>query len=85
MAKELTAERLFGILRECAGEEEYVTGSESALDVEFTELGYDSLALLETTARVSQEYRVEIPEEELADVRTPAAFLKTVNRLLAVA
>ncbi|MFD4376792.1 acyl carrier protein [Streptomyces sp. NPDC058486] len=85
MAKELTVERLFGILRECAGEEESVTRREDALDVEFTELGYDSLALLETTARVSQEYHVEIPEEELADVRTPAAFLKAVNRLLAVA
>ncbi|MEE1813625.1 acyl carrier protein [Streptomyces sp. NPDC004288] len=85
MAKELTVERLFGILRECAGEEEGVAGAEDAVDVEFTELGYDSLALLETTARVSQEYRVDIPEDELADVRTPAAFLATVNRLLAVA
>ncbi|EGX60531.1 phosphopantetheine-binding protein [Streptomyces zinciresistens K42] len=85
MAKELTAERLFGILRECAGEEESVTGREGVLDADFTELGYDSLALLETAARVSQECRVEIPEEELADVRTPAAFLAAVNRLLAVA
>ncbi|AWI32202.1 acyl carrier protein [Streptomyces tirandamycinicus] len=81
----LTSERLFDILRECAGEEEAVTNKENAVDMKFTDLGYDSLALLETAARVSREYDVDIPEEDLSEVTTPAGFLTVVNTLLKVA
>ncbi|MFC9505978.1 acyl carrier protein [Streptomyces sp. NPDC057002] len=81
----LTSEKLFAILRECAGEEESVTSAVNAVDMEFTDLGYDSLALLETAARVSREYDVEIPEEDLSEVTTPAGFLSVVNTLLKVA
>lgn len=82
MADRLTSERLFAILRECAGEEEAM-GGEDRMDTEFTALGYDSLALLEATARVSNELGVEIPEEDLADVKTPRQFLSVVNPLAA--
>ncbi|GHB16766.1 actinorhodin polyketide synthase acyl carrier protein [Streptomyces viridiviolaceus] len=85
MATELTMERLFSILRECAGEEEVAGGAAEVAETEFSALGYDSLALLETTARVSREYGVEIPEEDLADVKTPAAFVAAVNTRLSAA
>lgn len=82
MAKRLTGERLLAILRECAGEEEGAEGVDK-MDQEFTVLGYDSLALLEATARVSSEFGVDIPEDALADTKTPGQFLVVVNRLVA--
>ncbi|MFC9745651.1 acyl carrier protein [Streptomyces niveus] len=83
MAEQLTSERLFVILRECAGEDDAAASGDNRIDMEFTALGYDSLALLEATARVSREYGVEIPEEALADVKTPGQFLAVVNPLTA--
>ncbi|GAA2719500.1 MULTISPECIES: acyl carrier protein [Streptomyces] len=83
MPDQLTVGKLFAILRECAGEEEPVADGADAAGTDFPSLGYDSLALLEATARVSREYGVEIPEDDLADVHTPAEFITLVNRLLA--
>jgi minimal PKS acyl carrier protein len=79
--KMLTIDDLMLIMRECAGEDESASGGQVA-DVEFSELGYDSLALLETASRVAREYAVEIPEEDLAAVRTPAEFVTAVNGLM---
>ncbi|MEU7742782.1 acyl carrier protein [Nonomuraea sp. NPDC049158] len=73
------------ILRECAGEDEAAELYGDISQSTFDELGYDSLALMETASRVTQELAVAIPEGELASVGTPAEFVELVNRQLAEA
>ncbi|WP_017571014.1 acyl carrier protein [Nocardiopsis halotolerans] len=67
------------ILVENAGEVEGTQLDESLLDVGFEEIGYDSLALMESAAAITDEYGVEVPDETLADLRTPRQFLEFVN------
>lgn len=76
---------LIKIMRECAGEDESVNLSGEIAEVNFEELGYDSLALMETASRVQRTYGLSLPEDELAEVCTPAAFVTFVNKNLAKA
>ncbi|MEU3687424.1 MULTISPECIES: acyl carrier protein [Streptomyces] len=55
------------------------TGS---LDVVFQDLGYDSLALLQTTGRIQREYGVELDRDGVASAETPRALLDLVNTTL---
>jgi act minimal PKS acyl carrier protein len=71
------------VLAECAGDLDGVELGEAALDRLFTDLGYDSLAILETAAAVGQRYGVQLRDEDVADAVTPRAFLLLVNRSLA--
>jgi minimal PKS acyl carrier protein len=48
-------------------------------DVDFDELGYDSLALMETAARIRSDFGVTIPDERIAELRTPGEILDLVN------
>lgn len=82
---ELTVKDLTRIMRESAGEDESVDLSGDILDYDFTELGYDSLALLETAGRIAREYGVELSDEDLEGIATPRDFLTAVNRTLAAA
>ncbi|MEW2549524.1 acyl carrier protein [Streptomyces sp. NPDC047002] len=75
----LSLDDLTRILRESAGEDEAVDLSGDIADVSFTDLGYDSLALLEVASRVTREYRVSLPDEELDRAETPRAFVELVN------
>jgi act minimal PKS acyl carrier protein len=50
--------------------------------LKFEDLGYDSLALLETAARIEQEFGVRIPEEQITEVNTPLELLDLVNMSL---
>ncbi|MBO1332634.1 acyl carrier protein [Streptomyces sp. VRA16 Mangrove soil] len=79
----ITLNDLRQILAICAGEDDDSGLDASALDTPFTDLGYDSLAMLETTAHVSQRYGVEIDDAEVSDLRTPRQFLDGVNEVLA--
>ncbi|MEH6374640.1 acyl carrier protein [Streptomyces sp. KLMMK] len=54
------------------------------LDTEFSDIGYDSLALLETTSRIEREYGIELDEDVIGDATTPRAFLDAVTGHLAV-
>ncbi|MQY36693.1 Actinorhodin polyketide synthase acyl carrier protein [Streptomyces sp. RB17] len=68
------------ILVECAGSEEGLAAPEGdVLDASFEDLGYDSLALMETAARINQEFGVSIPDDEITEVETPRALLALVN------
>ncbi|MEU6679686.1 acyl carrier protein [Streptomyces sp. NPDC046853] len=82
---ELTVEDLTRIMRESAGEDESVDLSGDILDSDFTELGYDSLALLETAGRIARDYGVELSDDDLDGIDTPRQFLTAVNRTLAAA
>ncbi|UNO43008.1 acyl carrier protein [Streptomyces sp. MST-110588] len=67
------------ILVACAGEEDGVDLTGDILDTAFEDLGYDSLALMETAAAIQQEYGVTLPDEEVATARTPRALLDLIN------
>ncbi|GAA3507468.1 acyl carrier protein [Streptomyces showdoensis] len=79
---QLTTDRLMEIIRECAGEGDPVAGDRSPEELEFTALGYDSLALLETASRLEREFQVSLEEEEFGLAKTPAQLTALVNRLL---
>ncbi|MEW2353449.1 acyl carrier protein [Spirillospora sp. NPDC029432] len=81
----ITLRELEEIMRACAGEDESAQPLEQAPDRPFDELGYDSLALLETQSRISRDYGVEIPEEDLGDAQTPRELVDLVNRRLQAA
>ncbi|MEU3838495.1 acyl carrier protein [Streptomyces sp. NPDC028635] len=75
---------LKALLRECAGQEEGVDLDGDVMDVPFAELGYDSLAILQTTGRIERDYDIALDEEALDEAETPGAYLALVNRALAV-
>ncbi|CAL9521830.1 acyl carrier protein [Streptomyces pilosus] len=82
---ELTVEDLTRIMRESAGEDESIDLDGDILDSAFTDLGYDSLALLETTGRIARDYGVELSDDILDGIETPREFLTAVNQSLAAA
>lgn len=68
--------RLVEIIRECAGDSDERDLDGDILDITYQDLGYDSLALLEISAKLEQDLGVSIPEEEL---KTPRHTLHLVN------
>jgi act minimal PKS acyl carrier protein len=79
---EFTMDDLRKVMRESAGEDGTLDGD--VLDSSFEELGYDSLALMETTSRIERALSVTLPEEEMADVSTPRDLLAFVNSRVGV-
>jgi act minimal PKS acyl carrier protein len=77
---QFTIEVLRRILREGAGEEADLDGD--ILDVSFADLGYESLALLETGGRIEREYEVRLDDDALVDAATPRALVDLVNNQL---
>jgi minimal PKS acyl carrier protein len=69
------------ILREAAGEDDDLDLAGDIIDTPFVDLGFDSLALLETVSRVSREFAVALPDD-VESCDTPRAFLDEVNRSL---
>lgn len=67
------------IMRGCAGADESVDLDGDIAQVPFADLGYDSLAVLETASRVEKEYGVSIPDDAAADLDRPAALIEYVN------
>ncbi|MEU9169830.1 phosphopantetheine-binding protein [Streptomyces sp. NPDC048420] len=72
------------ILLEAAGAEEDVDLDGDVLDSEFTALGYESLALLETGSRIERTYGISLDDDLLTDALTPRALIGVVNDLLTV-
>ncbi|WP_028476865.1 acyl carrier protein [Nocardia sp. CNY236] len=69
------------VIRAAAGEVEGLDGD--IIDTPFEELGYESLALLETAGRIEREYGVKLEDSVLIDASTPRALLEVVNQQLA--
>lgn len=82
---EFTLEDLRRFLIEAAGADDGLTVADEAMDTEFEELGYDSLALMETASRVERTYGVSLAEEELVDARTPRELIELINKLTTAA
>lgn len=67
------------ILREGAGAEQGVDLDGEILDTTFEDLGYDSLALMETAARLSREFGAVIGDEAIVTAMTPRHLLSLLN------
>ncbi|MGV9427513.1 acyl carrier protein [Streptomyces sp. NPDC003656] len=84
-ATEFTLSDLRTILLEAAGTDENVDLDGDILDLDFQDLGYESLALLETAGRIERTYGISLEEEALADARTPRLLVDLVNAHLPAA
>jgi minimal PKS acyl carrier protein len=81
----ITLRDLEAIMRECAGEDESAQSLEEAPDQPFDELGYDSLALLETHSRIKRDFGVDLSEEDADEAKTPKELVDLVNTRLKAA
>ncbi|MCX5612915.1 MULTISPECIES: acyl carrier protein [unclassified Streptomyces] len=71
------------LLHDCAGAEEGVDlDGADVLDTLFYDLGYDSLALLQTTGLIERKYGITLDEEAMDEAETPRKYLELVNRVL---
>lgn len=82
MSAEFTLAELINMLRECAGEDETVDLKGDVLDVTFTDLGYDSLAVLQVTGCIERDFDLTLDEESVSEAETPRQFLTLVNDAL---
>ncbi len=80
--RQFTVDDLRTILRAAAGEEDGTTPDTDILDLSFEDLGYDSIALLETAGRIQREFGVELPDSLVTDARTPRVLIDAVNERL---
>lgn len=78
----ITIDDLRRILVECAGDTEEGVPDRDIRDITFEELGYDSLALMETSASIRVEFGVVVPDDRIADLRTPRELLDLVNNAI---
>lgn len=78
----ITLQGLEIIMREFSWEDASAQSLEQAPDQTFEELGYDSLARLETYSRIKRDYGVEMSEDELGEIRTPRELVDLVNTRL---
>jgi minimal PKS acyl carrier protein len=78
-----TVDQFIKILRESAGEDEPLQLSPAVLDVPFEDLGYDSLAVLNTVRRIEGDHAIELSDDILDTAPTPRALLDEVNYRLA--
>lgn len=76
---EMTMNDLRRILVQCAGRSDSAAFAEDITGVPFEDLGYDSLALMETAARISREFGVTLADEDIVGVRTPGEVIALVN------
>jgi acyl carrier protein len=82
------AARRFGItdlarilIAAAGGDELGITGDD-VLDRDFGDLGYDSLAMLETAARIEREFGVTLDDSTFSDALTPRDLIELVNKYL---
>jgi len=82
---EFTMDNLRDIMRTSVGVEEGVDLDGPIDEVEFPEMGYDSLALAEVISQISRRYKVSISEDAAVELITPGAVVRLVNQTLAQA
>lgn len=75
----ITLSQLVSLIRDCAGESDVADLDGDIADMGFDELGYDSLALLELSARIKQSLGIEVPE---GDMRTPGGTVRLINDMV---
>ncbi|BFU42692.1 acyl carrier protein [Krasilnikovia sp. MM14-A1004] len=83
MSDVFTIDDLKRILREAAGAESAADDAGDIHDLSFSDLGYDSLVLLETSSRIEREYGISLDDSTVTDAPNPRALLNEVNARLA--
>lgn len=81
--REFTVADLRRILSQAAGAGEEMGPDAAVLESTFTDLGFESLALLETGALIRREFGVQLEESALSETHTPRALIESVNAALA--
>ncbi|HZG06044.1 MAG TPA: acyl carrier protein [Streptomyces sp.] len=79
----MTIDDVRRILVQCAGEDDSVDLEGDIAHRSFEDLGYDSLALMESAAQIKQEFGVVVPDDEITEVKTPQELVDLVNGLAA--
>jgi act minimal PKS acyl carrier protein len=79
---QITVSDLGAIMRQCAGEDEDGVPLEQAPDEPFGNLGYDSIALIETFGKIERDYGVELRDEKVGRIDTARELVELVNSLL---
>jgi act minimal PKS acyl carrier protein len=74
-----TEENLKKIMIDCVSGDESVDLDREIRDVPFIDLGYDSLLVLEIIGRLKRDHGIDIPDEAVADLRTPGQFLAAAD------
>ncbi|MFG2910134.1 MULTISPECIES: acyl carrier protein [unclassified Kitasatospora] len=82
---DFTLTELKRILLEAAGADAEADLDGDILDTEFADLGYESLALLETAGRIEREYGISLDEDAFGEARTPRALIDLVTAHLPAA
>ncbi|RKN11550.1 acyl carrier protein [Streptomyces radicis] len=75
----LSLDSLLETINRCLGDDEEAVVGPDAVDTDFDDLGLDSLTVLETLNQIERQLGLKVPEELLAEVRTPGALLTLVN------
>lgn len=82
MMNEMTIHDLNMILTECAGDPEEAVPLAQAPDKRFSDLGYDSIAMLEAYSKIEQVYGIALPDA-VGDLHTARDLVGFVNSVLA--
>ncbi|SNQ48495.1 Actinorhodin polyketide synthase acyl carrier protein [Frankia canadensis] len=83
MSRTMTIDELRDLLVECAGGDDAAAPAGDISNVPFEDLGYDSLALIETATRLKLERGVVVPDEVIAQARTAGELLAEINERIA--
>lgn len=78
----MTLDDLTGIMREAAGEDDSRELEGEIMDTQFADLGYDSLAILETAGLIQIAYEVVLDDSSVFDAATPRDLIDLVNNKL---
>ncbi|MCX5261964.1 acyl carrier protein [Streptomyces canus] len=69
------------LLRESAGEAQPGLLDGDVLDVTFSDLGYDSVAVLQLIGLIERERDIQLADETVSEAQTPRALLELVNSM----
>jgi act minimal PKS acyl carrier protein len=76
---EFTLDHLIRLLRSAGGVADGVELNDGIVDEAYADLGYDSLALLEMSAKIQQEFGVAIPDDDVTELKTPRQTIDYLN------
>ncbi|MEU6714048.1 acyl carrier protein [Nonomuraea sp. NPDC046802] len=80
---QLSIDDLRRVLVDCAGEREGLAVGGDIAELTFEELGYDSLALIETAAKLKQRFDIDIEDDKVVTAETLGALLGLANAAVA--
>ena len=74
----VTAAAVLAVLIECAGQPNGALPADLS-SVILKDIGYDSLAQIEAAARLADQYGVEIPDDQVAELKTIGDMVTQAN------